>query len=118
MTDAERQARYRARLIAAQRYVIACTPGGLLRNDDDSLLIFESRAEAEEEALRLTKADHANAYVAGMDFTATMMPPEAVEEIDRLQQHLIEAEAAVAALRRPARPAAAPRVTRAPRPAP
>jgi hypothetical protein len=51
-------------------YAIRCTPGGLLTDDSTgSLVTFDSYAEAEAEALRLTHVAYSNPRVAGFDFT-------------------------------------------------
>ena len=51
-------------------YGIRCTPGGLLREEtSDEVIRFASLAEAETEALRLTKEAYRNPRVAGFDFT-------------------------------------------------
>jgi len=52
-----------------ERYAIRCTPGGLLKDSDDGKVIyFDSYAEAEAEALRLTQQAYSNPRVAGFDF--------------------------------------------------
>jgi hypothetical protein len=56
-------------------YAIRCTPGGLLRDDTSGKVIcFASYAEAEAEALRLTREAYSNPRVAGFDFTPIPMP--------------------------------------------
>ena len=56
-------------------YAIRCTPGGLLCEDSTGIVLtFNSYAEAETEALRLTKAAYDNPSVAGFDFTPVEMP--------------------------------------------
>jgi hypothetical protein len=58
-------------------YAIRCTPGGLLRNDSTGKVIsFASLAEAEAEALRLTREAHGNQRLAGFDFTPVPMPED------------------------------------------
>ena len=49
------------------RYAIHCTPGGLLRDGSSGKVIcFNSYAEAEAEALRLTRQGYSNPRVAGI----------------------------------------------------
>ena len=56
-------------------YGIRCTPGGLLRDDTSGEVIrFASLAEAEAEALRLTRDAYGNQSVAGFDFTPVELP--------------------------------------------
>jgi hypothetical protein len=56
------------------KYAIRCTPGGLLRDDTSGKVIcFGSYAEAEAEALRLTREAYSNPRVAGFDFTPIPM---------------------------------------------
>jgi len=55
-----------------ERYTIRCTPGGLLKDENSGEVIyFNSYAEAEAEALRLTQAAYSNPRIAHieMDFT-------------------------------------------------
>jgi len=62
------------------RYAIRCTPGGLLRDEGTlNVLYFNSYAEAESEAQRLTQAAYTNPRLGGtmMDFT----PVEAADEL-------------------------------------
>jgi hypothetical protein len=59
------------------QYAIRCTPGGLLRDDTgEKVICFASYADAEAEALRLTREAYSNPRVAGMemDFTPIPMP--------------------------------------------
>jgi hypothetical protein len=57
------------------KYAIRCTPGGLLRDDTSCKMIcFGSYAEAEAEALRLTREAYSNPRVAGFDFAPIPMP--------------------------------------------
>jgi hypothetical protein len=59
------------------RYAIRCTPGGLLRdNITGNIIYFNSYAEAEAEALRLTQAAYSNPRVEGLktDFTPVAAP--------------------------------------------
>jgi hypothetical protein len=59
------------------RYAIRCTPGGLLREDhSDQVITFASYAEAEAEALRLTREAYSNPRVAGFDFTPVPLLPK------------------------------------------
>lgn len=54
------------------RYTIRCTPGGYLRDDrTGNVIYFNSYAEAEVEAQRLTQAAYSNPRMAGLmaDFT-------------------------------------------------
>jgi hypothetical protein len=49
-------------------YAIRCTPGGMLRDSSTGKIIhFNSYAEAEAEALRLTQAAHDNPRIGGLD---------------------------------------------------
>jgi hypothetical protein len=55
--------------MAATQYAIRCTPGGLLRDDRNGRVItFASYAEAEAEALRLTKKSYSNPRIAGFNY--------------------------------------------------
>jgi hypothetical protein len=68
-TASEKQAR--------ARYAIRCTPGGLLRDDSTGdIICFDSYAEVEAEALRLTQAAYGNPRMAGLqtDFTPVLHP--------------------------------------------
>ena len=57
------------------RYAIECTPGGLLRDDRSGQVItFTTYADAEAEALRLTREAYNNPRVAGFDFTPVRWP--------------------------------------------
>jgi hypothetical protein len=61
------------------RYAICCEPGGLLRDEATlNILYFNSYAEAESEARRLTQAAYSNARLGGMmmDFTPVETPDE------------------------------------------
>jgi hypothetical protein len=62
------------------RYAIRCTPGGGLLKDDSTLSViyFDSYAEAEAEAQRLTYAAYGNPRIAFLqaDFTPVEMPDE------------------------------------------
>jgi hypothetical protein len=63
------------------RYAIRCTPGGLLRNEGTGNVIhFDSYAEAEAEALRLTQEAYSNPSVAGFDFTPVPVPTKNDDE--------------------------------------
>ena len=56
-------------------YGIHCTPGGLVTDETSGEVIrFASLAEAEAEALRLTREASNNQRVAGFDFTAVKLP--------------------------------------------
>jgi hypothetical protein len=60
-----------------ERYAIRCTPGGLLKDEGSGKVIyFDSYAEAEAEALRLTREAYSNPPVAGFDFTPVLVPTE------------------------------------------
>jgi len=62
------------------RYAIRCTPGGLLRDESTlNIICFTNYAEAETEALRLTRAAYSNPRLSEMvpDFT----PVEAHDEL-------------------------------------
>jgi hypothetical protein len=58
------------------RYAIRCTPGGLLTTDEEfaKVIFFDSYAEAEAEAARLTREAYNNPRVAGVDFTPVLAP--------------------------------------------
>jgi hypothetical protein len=59
------------------RYAIRSTPGGLLKDEGSGRVIyFDSYAEAEAEALRLTREAYGNPRVAGFDFTPVPVPTE------------------------------------------
>ena len=59
------------------RYAIRCTPGGLLRDESThDILYFDSYAEAESEAQRLSQVAYSNPRLTGVDFT----PVEAEDE--------------------------------------
>jgi hypothetical protein len=61
--------------MAEMRYAIRCTPGGLLKDEGSGKVIyFDSYAEAEVEALRLTREAYSNPRVAGFDFTPVPAP--------------------------------------------
>ena len=57
------------------RYAIRCTPGGLLKDDATGNVIdFATYAEAETEAVRLTRQAHSNPRFAGVDFAPVEVP--------------------------------------------
>jgi hypothetical protein len=57
------------------RYAIRCTPGGLLKDDASGNVIdFATYAEAQTEALRLTREAHSNPRFAGVDFAPVEVP--------------------------------------------
>jgi hypothetical protein len=80
-------------------YAIRCTPGGLLRDEGSGEVIrFASYAEAEAEALRLTREAYSNQRVAGFDFTPVPMPDPAHDDkivrFEDARDRRIEAESA------------------------
>jgi hypothetical protein len=58
------------------RYAIRCLPGNGLLKDEASgdVIDFATYAEAEAEALRLTREAHSNSRFAGEDFAPVEVP--------------------------------------------
>jgi hypothetical protein len=60
---------------ARKSYGISHTPGGgLLRDDSGKLVRYNNLADAEAEAMRLTRVSYDNPKIAGVDYTPVELP--------------------------------------------